>query len=108
MVRDALTLSEYGVPVVDVPQTILSPEVPHTILSPPPVPHTMLSQAPPHDVPHTMLSPPEVFAAPHVVPAAKAFARGFSTPPVSRWLPQMTRLLHRLCTGTFCPGWVVA
>ena len=82
-----------------VPQTRLSPlelrTVPHTRLSAvsrSTVPQTRLSDRP--SVPHTMLSPSRSANAPQVVPSWKAFAFGRMTPPLMRWLPQMTCLLH--------------
>src|SRR5436189_289871 len=81
--------------------------VPQTMLSLKAVPHTMLSQSPPHVVPHTMLSPLSAFAAPHVVPSPHALTFGSSTPPVSRRLPHAIALLHRLWTGYGSPGCAV-
>jgi hypothetical protein len=97
-----------------VPQTRLSPfeslTVPQTRLSAlnrSAVPHTRFSPSFLSNVPQTRLSPRLSTAAPHMVPSWKAFAFGRIAPPVMRWLPQMTCLLHVFGIGSFEPGWAV-
>jgi hypothetical protein len=58
-------------------------------------------------VPHTMLSPSSSRAAPQTTPAAHALAAGFSTPPETRWLPQLIVRLQAFAEGYFFPALAV-